>query len=137
VSDLVAFLTARLDEDEATANAATPAPWVETGEDILSASDDPHWTSACAANASGADARHIARWDPVRVLREVEAKRRILKLHAREHHCPISIPTETPERFPEGEYISTEYVDDSEACTTVRALAAVYAGHPDYDEAWK
>jgi hypothetical protein len=64
-ADLTAFLQARLDEDYRLAYVA--------------AVDPVHgkygtWT-----------ARHIARWDPTRVLAEVDAKRRLLALPYRDH----------------------------------------------------
>jgi hypothetical protein len=57
MSDLAAFLAARLDEREAAARAATPGPW---------------------GFAGGADATHVAAHDPAWVLRDVAAKRAIL-----------------------------------------------------------
>jgi hypothetical protein len=59
MSDLVEFLTARLDEDEAAARA-----WLPIG------------------NPDAAAREHIARHDPARVLREVAAKRAILAGHS-------------------------------------------------------
>lgn len=56
---------------------------------------------------------HIARHDPARVLAECEAKRRILNLCDFEPDC------------------------DAAVLKVARVLAAVYADHPDYDEAWR
>ena len=127
MSDLMAFLSARLDEDEAAAKAATPPPWRAAGEDILSDTDDPHWAGACAANASGADAVHIARHDPVRVLREVEAKRNIL---ARYEDCLARQEDQDYPYAPAAEQ-AREYED-----FVLPNLAASYSGHHDYDEDW-
>lgn len=80
---LVAWLRAALDEDERLARGALPAPW-QSGDD-----DDPGgvhygefgWSvygagvEAEDSEAGKATAQHIARWDPARVLAEVEAKR--------------------------------------------------------------
>src|SRR5258708_12897907 len=85
MSDLAAFLTARLDEDEVAAKAAMNvygADWnAQTGSEYLPARvygkggrDRP---VADTSRAYPAD--HIARHDPARVLREVKAKRAILK----------------------------------------------------------
>ena len=104
MSDLVAFLTARLDEDEDIARY--------TQQESLSA----------ALKTMSGDGRHklfLARHDPARVLREVEAKRRILA-HAQ------AAEQDVPDI----------YAYDLAADYVLRALAAVYAGHPDYDEAW-
>jgi hypothetical protein len=76
--DLVAFLRARLDEDE---QAARETLWEGSG-------NKPDWELPSSATVDvGGDefyagdatiARHIARHDPARGLREVEAKRRII-----------------------------------------------------------
>ena len=64
VDDLTAFLTARLDEDEAAAKAVK----------------DRHWAMATIPGGELAPGvvAHIARHDPARVLREVAAGRTIL-----------------------------------------------------------
>jgi Family of unknown function (DUF6221) len=55
----------------------------------------------------------------MRMLREVEAKRRILDIHRFGrgndywYNCDVTFP-----------------------CATLRALAAVYSGHSDYDPEW-
>jgi Family of unknown function (DUF6221) len=66
VTDVVAFLRARLDEDERLATLARPE----------------FFTPEClAVFASAGDAAHVIRHYPARVLREVEAKRAILDLY--------------------------------------------------------
>jgi hypothetical protein len=65
-------------------------------------------------------AGHIARHDPARVLAECEAKRSVLALHrSGDAWC---------------DYCSHSVVDDR--CPTIRALAAVFRDHPDFDPAW-
>jgi hypothetical protein len=131
------FLAARLDEREAAAKAATPGPWRAVGEDILSGTDDPHWAGACAANASGADAAHIALNDPAHVLREVEAGRKILVI--------ARIATEeTKELLRANPGATAENPDAASAAaimTTIGlvlvALAEAWSDHPAYDEAWR
>jgi hypothetical protein len=74
------------------------------------------------------DADHIARHDPARVLRECEAKRRIVGAHPYTDdggHCCAD---------PQGGLGEEMYWN--EPCPTLAALAAVYAEHPDYDESW-
>jgi hypothetical protein len=68
MDDLIAFLQARLDEDEHAANA-----WLPLG------------------NPTAAERNHIARHDPARVLADVAAKRAIVDLHSPHHHgaCPV------------------------------------------------
>lgn len=91
MDDLALWLTAQLDEDERLARAAC-------GPDNL-------WKVAeqasceCCSNARTAkdvlvctpddrDAPHIAEWSPVRVLREIDAKRELVQIlaHATQHH---------------------------------------------------
>jgi hypothetical protein len=65
---LAAFLVARLDEDEALARAATPGPW-EQRIDLPS---------------SNQDAAHLVRNQPARVLRDIQGKRAIVRLYAKQ-----------------------------------------------------
>ena len=133
MTDLVEFLRARLDEDEQTATAATSATFGE----------DPTWTSkddgtgeqthgyvmadhTAICGHDGDDvllpvADHIARHDPARVLREVEAKRQLLTRY--EVHRDAAFPDY------EGGYASA--MDDALAI-----LAAVHSDHPDYQQEW-
>jgi Family of unknown function (DUF6221) len=115
VNDLVAFLTARLDEDEAAAKAAYcygPSSMQPTAPPAGS-----WWEPAEIMGKLGVgtfnDAQHIARHDPARVLREVEAKRAIL---AQWEHSPPGSPVLT---------------------FALYNLAAVYGDHPDYRQEWK
>jgi len=139
--DLVAFLRARLDEDEASVQALTvPHQW-HTGP-----GDDPEWTDeelVCmwppefhtpyeqdkhwrGLTVSGPElAAYIARHDPARVLAEVEAKRKIV--NALEQW---SDPTN-----PAIKYAGAELRRDSLFHVCV-ALASVYAGHDDYWPEW-
>jgi hypothetical protein len=122
---LTEFLAARLDEDEADArdDDGSPTP--------------------------------IGMWDPDRVLAEVAAKRAIVLEH---EMMPARQSTLGVLRLADGREVSPYYVDgccarctawgeyggpaNSETggldyCPTLRHLAAVYADHPDYDEAWR
>jgi len=154
--DLVVFLKERIDEDEALAQVWVSAPWCEPGEDAshwkdvgsrqvrydnqlteqLRAIDvsgrTVNWSEAIWLrwDTNGERAQHIARHDPARVLREVAAKRAILELHkpnsnlidqwTRCYHCNDDYGQRRP--YP---------------CQTVRLLAAIYDGHPDYRQEWK
>ena len=140
--DLVTFLNARLDEDEYYARSATmqkdnrdskswrvdPEPWAY-GTGIVDGTRDGKGGVAVAPGSHKAD--HIARHDPARVLREVEAKRKILAEHARGY------PTTYPE--PSGQPTcgtchcgGWDWEPCDWPCGTVLALAAVYSDHPDY-----
>src|SRR5690606_10817173 len=76
------FITARLGEDEQQALSASPGPWHLNAEhDEVIAIDG---IEVCTAHALSNNqlrntARHIARHDPARVLREVAAKRKIVE----------------------------------------------------------
>jgi hypothetical protein len=69
---------------------------------------------AWGIQVSDANAAHIARWDPARVLAECEAKRLLLQREP----CD-----------------DTGVGDDP--CHHLRALAVPYADHPDYREEWR
>jgi hypothetical protein len=75
-ADLIAWLTAQLDADEEAALTASPGPWRADDEEVLAADDIPVVEAfALSGPQSRATARHIAEWDPARVLAEIEAKR--------------------------------------------------------------
>jgi hypothetical protein len=152
VSELVEWLRAQLDEDERVARGATGGAWevgptfgghdsrvyVRAEGDLIDSigtcvitgqiPNVPQWRG---------NAQHIARWDPDRVLAEVEAKRRLVDLH----------PTRNSLRWPGVEDIEVEICetcsrdglsDEVEApCPTIRALALPYADRPGYREEWR
>jgi len=135
--DLVAFLTARLDEDEAAAKAAQNAdeqhergmPEAAMREAIDLAGrrervyDSPWW----AANMKYWLDRRAWGWpnDPARALREVEAKRRILAAYESAERDRIAYGDAEPE------WHIMRRTAFLHAC---ELLAAVYS---DYDPAWK
>lgn len=112
--DLVAFLRARLDDDEQAAREA--AVWWGDADEPGEA---PHWRpvpcghiwndqdGGIADEVADRHAAHIARHDPARVLAEVEAKRRMVDEHG------------------------------NGTCRTLRLLALPYADHPDYRPEWR
>ena len=116
--DLIAFLHARLDEDEAAAQAAAHADgkyggrahWSALGHGIAADAADPGWGIFDLSPFADAEevCAHIARHDPARVLREVGAKRAIL---AQWQAQPPDSPVLT---------------------NALYQLAAVWSGHPDY-----
>lgn len=99
---LVDFLRARFDEDEAPARAADAG--------LGNVLNQVEYSDSAAE----ADERHIARHDPARVLREVEAKRRVVDRYSwlREHG------------------------DTGDMAWVLPLLAAAYADHPDYRPEW-
>lgn len=118
MDDLTAFLAARLDEDEAALGYVEPGPWTSSGPYVGSASGI---IAQARHTETGA---HIARHDPARVLREVEAKRAMLALHN-----AFSNPASLVERalWPS--------IREALLCI-LRDAAAVYSDHPDYRQEW-
>ena len=139
MTDMVAFLNARLDEDEGAAKTATPGPWMTAdGREWLADNvvfgqsvDWPgHIQQVCNvdyAQHKAGNAEHIARYDPARVLREVEAKRKIVTRYER------SLAGDLPEWKAGRELLIAATAILKGA---VVDLAVVYSDHPDYDEAW-
>lgn len=133
---LVDFLHARLSEDEELARSATAGPWVEefsgeTGHIVLPA-DAEHareYVARTQLYAAQSDAAHIARHDPARVLREVEAKRRIVDLIADDMQAAS------------GEVATADFGEEmarwAKAFATARLLAVSWDDHPDYREEWR
>ena len=102
------FLTARLDEDEAMAKAAWGVEW-----------DWRYVAQPFGERPSIAHTVHIARHDPARVLREVEAKREILTAY---------IKAEADGHRGNG-WIALRFA--------VEALTAAWSDHGDYRPGWK
>lgn len=121
--ELMAWLLARLDEDEQVAKAATPGPWHSSEFYPEAASIEAPSRNVANESSTGditmQDGAHIARWDPARVLAEVEAKRGII-----------------------GEYedmlragASREALDAME--TAIEYLALPYQDRPEYRDEWR
>lgn len=132
---IVEFLEARADEVEQVAKEADPGPWRidEHRRNVVRPAalfdwvgvaghreDVPLFTGQTSNRGQRPykDAAHIVRHDPVRVLREVEAKREIVNVHSGPHSCGVS-----------------DY-DDDDPCPTLRLLAFPDHDHPDHDPAW-
>jgi hypothetical protein len=134
MDDLVAFLRARLNEDEERVRAlAEPHEW-HTGpgddpdwEDESTVhmwppefhtpyEQDKHWRGLTASNP--ALAAHIARYDPARVLADIAAKRATLDA------C------EAAQAGDDG------YGAAALADTVICTMAAAYSAHPDYRPEW-
>lgn len=111
MDDLVEWLRLQLDEDEQLARAAAgPSPG--GGEWMMSDTGrHPGYTPE--------QAEHIALHDPARVLREVEAKRRLIGAHPELDRCTACAAGE------------------SGRCPNLRLLALPYSDRPGYREEWK
>jgi Family of unknown function (DUF6221) len=142
--DVVEFLKARLDEDEKIAGESRE--WGVRHHDCA----DPVWdvceqpcefAKMCAEGRCThvaiegddgmriydegghdvVDAAHIARHDPARVLRAVDAKRAVLRLHMAEPGQHPDFCGHDLRELP---------------CPTPRLLASEYSDHPDYKQEW-
>jgi hypothetical protein len=111
------------------AEAATPGPWRDCGGYVTAGPDGPPLVQVTdygthdeedTGPQGQADSAHIARHDPARVLRDMEAKRKLL-----------------------GDYAeaTANDVDGSGWASalghTVRLLALPYADQPGYREKWR
>ncbi|GAA3956909.1 hypothetical protein GCM10022384_07530 [Streptomyces marokkonensis] len=148
MGELVQWLRAQLDEDERTARAASwtddanvwhaePSPFDTRGagqrwyvedamEDGVVSHVDPR-----ASDDEGV-ARHVAEWDPARVLREIDAKRQMLDLHRPVHRRSTGSGGETIEDCQVCGHFPAQY-----PCATLRILALPYADRPGYRMEWR
>ena len=107
--------------------AADGEEWFDPDDVVISATG----YDASSVNVSTADAAHIARWDPARVLAESEAKRRIVEVH-KPYRRIYGLGCEN---CLQPRHVSADV--PGWPCESLRLLAAVYADHPDYDPAWR
>lgn len=127
MDDLIAFLRARLDEDERTARHATQGPWVdELGHPIRGGHE---LRFIIAQQAQRWNSQHIARHDPARVLAEVEAKRRMIAL-CEPPLVDVTWPGDVARQYIPGE-------GEPWGADVLRLLALPYDGHPDYRDTWR
>ncbi|MFB7278065.1 DUF6221 family protein [Streptomyces hydrogenans] len=137
--DLVQFLRARLDEDWRLAwesGCGGRDDWVFDPEDPWNGPNGPRDVVRRATGGFIAvvdpdhgkygawNARHIAHYDPTRVLAEVEAKRKLLTEYAEVLH---------------NEGADYEWAGGwaSGLGKAVALLALPYADHPDYRDTWR
>ncbi|WP_097982818.1 DUF6221 family protein [Streptomyces sp. f150] len=141
---LVAFLKARLDDDERTAQAATPGPWCDSGGYVTDIDEDGHsrvqvtdfGTQDEDSEGSGpqgqADSAHIARHDPARTLREVEAARAVIGLYEEAGNRMDRAMNDSD---------TVAYQEARVEQRTLRKVllheAAVHEAHPDYLPEWQ
>ncbi|MEU7010383.1 DUF6221 family protein [Streptomyces sp. NPDC046332] len=145
MDDLIAFLRARLDEDEQEAKARRgifPSPGVQDdgyvwlhirpgGNAVITRYPRPvEGYDDMAKLRNWADTENG--WTQRRVLAEVDAKRRIIDLHALEYR-------ERPERVigESDEPFCAECLGEGFPCETLRLFALPYADHPDYRDEWR
>lgn len=116
---LTSFLLDRIAEDESSARTAA---LTEGQREYL-------WDGFAKAGVAGLAERLVAGChDPARAVAECEAHRRIVELHT---------DGETDPDYPWCETCSGEIHAVRWPCPTLRALASIYADHPEFQEAWR
>lgn len=152
MADVLEFLTARLDEVEATIKAMGAEGagrwWVGQRFD---GSLDPEGSTVfvdvrrsdglgylhlgAPGMLAGPTATHIARHDPAHVRAEVKAKREHLRMYVQQQGMLKAVHA-NPDKFtPDQQVAAATAAGVLEA--VVRQDAAVYADHPDYNPAWR
>jgi len=130
MDDLIAFVNARLGEDEKLAKAAqAPSPWKAATHEadswiVTDAAGDP--VIYDEGRPSLEEAAHIARHDPGRVLREAASKR----AHIRMWEAFAKNFTHIDETV--FEFAKREALED-----VLAHDAAAWGDHPDYRQEWK
>lgn len=124
-TDLVQFLRARLAEDEQTARAAHAPNWSTDGRTGLHYGVEDGWMTDALTTA---DADHIARHDPARVLRDINAKRDIVAQYEEAASGAASDDWLIRDTWRP----ALRILDP-----VLRALAQPYVDHPDYHDGWR
>ncbi|MFI9194123.1 DUF6221 family protein [Streptomyces californicus] len=133
---LVEFLRARLAEDEAAARRVRGS-WRQIGETGVVVASDGGSAEECANGNWGGIAEHIVRHDPVRILADVEAKRRLIARGGPFCTSECDDPDNEP-RNPDTNWATPlEHHLDCDAHVAAGVLAVPYADHPDYQEDWR
>ncbi|MFF4412134.1 DUF6221 family protein [Streptosporangium sp. NPDC001559] len=118
--DLIAFLKARLDEDEQAADIGAQLHEDEPADPSYAGGivnlEDAGWEPGAARRFND----YVTRFDPARVLHEVEAKRSIIA-----------------ELWDEKDDFPTTWTASGTASAVLRRLALPYADHPDYRQEWQ
>lgn len=127
-SELVAFLRARLAEDEAVAKRAKPGPWTADGCSVYATHPTDEVVDYVYEDSYDDSADHIALHDPARVLATVEAVRQVVGLY--EIALLGAEATAGTAIGGAAKLLKTARED------VVKWLATIYADHPDYRAAW-
>lgn len=153
--DLIAFLSARLDEDASDVHLISPGgfepdiwrvepkpdprAWAAEvvaysrclGEPIEAACRDDY-TPVALVQLGRNEHRHVTRYDPHRMALEIDVKRRILDVCAPTliDVTPICTDPAAPRQTIPG-------ASEPWGLPVLRLLALPYSNHPDYREEWK
>lgn len=146
MTDLVAFLTARYDEEQRLAEAATAGPW-EASENLIGGLQ---WVGIFAPTLEGRHvaldvgrittretADYVAAHDPARVLADIAAKRAILRtlaqLRTDGEQAAEAITADTPLELSGAVLLGMCGAPG----VIEKRLAAPYASHPDFQAEWR
>ncbi|MEV6548040.1 DUF6221 family protein [Streptomyces sp. NPDC051597] len=147
MDDLVQFLRDRLDEDERTSRLAadeTGGTWRAYYKQIVAV--NPKFGEDPADANTSEVAAHIARHDPARVLREVEAKRRIVDAYLPPGVSPhpgepcINYDGQGPAEYDEFDPCVRHVIANERRFHgdyMLRLLALPYADQPGYRKEWR
>lgn len=130
--NIVEFLKARLAEDEAVARAIDDkqldSGWSTSYNQFGLANTPPGWyiTPHIGLAYEEEGARHIARFNPERVLREIAAKRRIVE----DYRISRSADLEQPDSR------GTLHAGAEAFFSACISLASAYSDHPDHTPSW-
>lgn len=135
MTDFAAFLLARIAEDQAAATEAAHGEsgrWATGGDASTRAVEDADAYPVIydEGSPSYAQAAHIARHDPARVLADCEAKRQVIESYR--HHAGRY----AEEQYLGGVHTSLRNIRDSLFWVMLR-LAVTYGGHADYRDEWR
>lgn len=124
VSDLARFLLDRIAED--TKAALGPRAY-----DIEADWEDMAPRSVVAGPPY---ADYVDHFTPARVLADLAAKRRTIRLHRddREHYCP----TDAGSEYFNYNHGWAEADESPQICPTLKLLAEPYRSHPSFDASW-
>lgn len=111
------FILARVAEDE------------ERAQFVARQIEGNNWTPHEPWRLSWHDEYDLLCIEPSRALVECEAKRRIVELHDGSHECSTYDHT--------GDIDNCTWCLNTEDCSTMRLLAAIWADHPDFREEWR
>lgn len=133
--ELVDFLRARLDEDEAAARRAGDS-FRQIGETgVIVATEGDRAEECASANWAGI-AEHIVRHDPARVLAEVEAKRQLTARGGPFCTSNCDEPGNEPMDPDTNWTTPLEHHFGCGAHEAAKLFARPYRDHPDFDPAW-
>lgn len=136
MDDLIEFLRARLAEDEAVARAAADGDggewfvgdkWGVYRAEDAAPHDDVEENRLVVHGNVLPQSEHIARHDPARALREVEAKRRVI-----ERYAEAAAEAAQTDRIAARTWRPVVIVLEP----VVKDLTQAYTSHPDYRSEW-